>query len=356
MSQVATAEGYIPRARAGRGRAQGVLLRLADRRRGGRVLRPVPAGRSSTSFKTIPDSVSVTHHPAPVDDVGVGARSGTTTTSRRTSRTACSSRSSSSAATSSLAGLGGYAFARLQLPRPRVALPARARDADGPRSAAAHPGVRDAHELAPDRQLLRLHPHQPRHCHEPLPDAAVLPHHPEGLRGGGEARRRRLLQDVLARDAAARAARHLDARDPAVPGHVERLLLAVDPVRPGKPEPLHGAARARGAALHRTRPCGRRSAPAASSPSSPILAIFLVVPAVLRRAASSPRGSRDERARGPRSRRPRFLPELVASRARERCVRARARRRRRVDRCRARGARLRRARRPALPPRSSIAR
>ena len=42
-------------------------------------------------------------------------------------------------------------------------------------------------------------------CDEPLLHAPVLPDDPEGLRGGGEARRRRLLQDVLAGHAAARA-------------------------------------------------------------------------------------------------------------------------------------------------------
>ena len=52
-----------------------------------------------------------------------------------------------------------------------------------------------------------LHPDQPRLGGEPVLHAAVLPDHPEGLRRGGEARRRRLLQDVLARDAPARGAR-----------------------------------------------------------------------------------------------------------------------------------------------------
>ena len=130
---------------------------------------------------------------------------------------------------------------------------------------------------------------------EPLPDAPVLPDDPEGLRGGGEARRRGLLQDVLARDAAARRARARRGHDPDVPGHVERLLLAADPA-PGRRRSYTVHARARAASAPATQTHGRAdgrerdrdpAGPRSSSSSSS--------------ATSSPAsrrpGSRDEPAR-----------------------------------------------------------
>ena len=77
--------------------------------------------------------------------------------------------------------------------------------------------------------------------------------------------------------------------------------------------------------------CGRRSAPAASSRSSPSSSIFLAFQRyfVARRRLVGGEGMSARAALG--ARRPRPLPELVAARARERCARARARRRRRVD-------------------------
>ena len=112
-----------------------------------------------------------------------------------------------------LATLGGYAFARLRFPFREVLF----------LLVLATLMIPDQLRLVPiflmmidfpitdwnlDRhegglRLLRL---EPRARHESLPDAPVLPHHPEGLRGGGQARRRRLLQDLRARDAAARGA------------------------------------------------------------------------------------------------------------------------------------------------------
>src|SRR5205823_6494707 len=99
------------------------------------------------------------------------------------------------------------------------------------------------------RPFLELHPDQPRLHREPLLHAPVLPHDPARLRRSGEARRRRVLQDVLAHHAAARATCDGRARHPPVPGHMERLLLAPDPLRTGQPQPLHAPARAGGAAL-----------------------------------------------------------------------------------------------------------
>ena len=133
------------------------------------------------------------------------------------------------------------------VPGPRGAVHGRARDADDPRPASLRPGLPDpdrlpahvveprlpAGALQPDRDVLGLHPDQRGAGDEPLLDAPVLPDDPEGLRRGREARRRRLLQDVLARDASARrpGARRRD--DPDVPGDVERLLLvARDPPGP----------------------------------------------------------------------------------------------------------------------------
>ena len=78
------------------------------------------------------------------------------------------------------------------LPRTGAALRARAGDADDPRPAAPRPGLPDAERLPalplePDRHLPGLHPDQRGDRGEPLPDAAVLPHYSEGLRGGREA-------------------------------------------------------------------------------------------------------------------------------------------------------------------------
>src|SRR5262249_17640458 len=133
------------------------------------------------------------------------------------------------------------------VPRTRAAVLARAGDADGPRPAAPDPRLRAADELAPDRELLRVHRDQPRARDQSVLHAPVLPHDPEGLRGGREARRRRALQDLLEGNAAARGTGDRGAHDPAVPGHVERLLLAADHLRPGDAAPLHSAARPRAA-------------------------------------------------------------------------------------------------------------
>ena len=79
---------------------------------------------------------------------------------------------------------------------------------------------------------------------------------PEGLRGGGEARRRGLLQDLLAHHAPARRPGDRGARDPPVPGDLERLLLAADPLRAGQRAHVHDAARPRPAHASPTSRCG----------------------------------------------------------------------------------------------------
>src|SRR5439155_20104097 len=98
------------------------------------------------------------------------------------------------------------------LPPARAPLHARARDADDPGPDAPRAGLQAArglpvHALEPDRDVPGLHPDPPAVRDQPLPDAPVLPDDSEGLRGGGEARQRRLLQDLLASDAAARGTR-----------------------------------------------------------------------------------------------------------------------------------------------------
>ena len=131
-------------------------------------------------------------------------------------------------------------------------------------------------------ELHGLRPDQPGRRHEPLPDAPVLPDDPEGLRGGREARRRRLLQDVLAGDAAARGAGDRGRRDPGVPGDLERLLLAADPVRAGRPTSTPCSS-GWPSCSSPTRPCGRRSWPASLIAILPIALIFSSSSAIRRR-------------------------------------------------------------------------
>src|SRR4029077_20430855 len=109
--------------------------------------------------------------------------------------------------------------------RPRDPVLRRARDADGSGPAEARPDLRDAPEVEPDQPLRRLRAHQARARDEPVPDAAVLPDDPEGPRGGGKTRRRGVLQNLLASDAAARGTGARRRDDPRVSGCVERLLL-----------------------------------------------------------------------------------------------------------------------------------
>ncbi len=116
----------------------------------------------ATSFKTIPDSVNVVRSSRTRGRRRRGTRSGSQYDFKLYVTTASSSRSTITVLNIFLAGLGGYAFARLTLPGSRAPVLPRARDADDPRPAAADPRVRDAHELAADRELLRLHPDQPR--------------------------------------------------------------------------------------------------------------------------------------------------------------------------------------------------
>ena len=150
-----------------------------------------------------------------------------TSTSPATRPTAPSSRSRSRSRTSLLASIGGYAFARLRFPGREALF----------MLVLATLMIPDQLRLVPLFQMLttgawsrptRVHPDQARRGDEPVPDAPVLPDHPERLRGGGEARRRRLLQDVLEGDAAARRAGARRDHDPRVPGHLERVLLAAD--------------------------------------------------------------------------------------------------------------------------------
>src|SRR5262249_18750021 len=93
------------------------------------------------------------------------------------------------------------------------------------------------------RQPRRPRPHPTRLRDEPLPDASVLPHDPPRSRGGREARRGRILQDVPEGDAAPGRPGARRGRDPHLPGNVERPVLAGDPA-PG-PEPVHDSDRDR---------------------------------------------------------------------------------------------------------------
>ena len=145
------AEPLVPSARAVGGRAQGRALRRCSLAIA--LLFFVPfIWTLVTSFKTIPDSVELQLHPAPLHDVGVADgldevrlqalhpqqplprrhRHRPEHVPRRPRR---------------------LRVRPAALPGPRAPVPARARDADGPRPAAPDPRVRDAHELAPDRQL-----------------------------------------------------------------------------------------------------------------------------------------------------------------------------------------------------------
>src|SRR5947208_8907371 len=125
-----------------------------------------------------------------------------------------------------------------EVPRSRSALHARARDADDPGPAAARPDLPDARQLDSGvgraRWLARRELRQPRWGDpdparlgdESLPDASVLSHDSAGPRGGREARRCGLLQDISKGDAAPGRAGARGGRDSHVPGHLECALLA----------------------------------------------------------------------------------------------------------------------------------
>ena len=165
-----------------------------------------------------------------------------------------------------LSTLGGYAFARLRFPLREVLfllvlgtlmIPDQLRLVPVYLMMVDFP-ITDWNLVAdaPGLRLLRLE-HRARH--EPLPHAPVLPHHPQGLRGGGQARRRRLLQDLPARHAAARGAgrrrrRHPDASRGSGTSSSGRTSSWVRAARP--------TGRCRSAwrsSASSTRPCGRSS-------------------------------------------------------------------------------------------------
>ena len=165
-----------------------------------------------------------------------------------------------------------------EVPRSRGALHARARDADDPRPAPAGPDLPHARQLdsglgrtprvaqREPRQPQRRDPDPARLGHEPLPDASVLPDDSARSRGGGEARRCGLLQDVSQGDAAPGGPSASSRRDSDVPGHVERLVLA-GCLAAGQ-DAVHDSNRHCELPSARTRPIGRRSWRQASSRSS----------------------------------------------------------------------------------------
>ena len=111
-----------PRRGAAIARSSSTLL-VADR---AALLRAVPLDALDV-VQDDPRQRRLRADPAPLDDGGLREASGRSTTSCATSGTAWCSPSWSRSRTSCSRGLGGYAFARLRFPRPRAALPARAR-------------------------------------------------------------------------------------------------------------------------------------------------------------------------------------------------------------------------------------
>ena len=233
-----------------------------------------------TSFKTLPDAVRLTFIPQPftldawhyvfekldpsifrlfLNSAGAGADDHALQPDPRQPR--------------------GLCVRAVAVPRPGDPLHRRPRHADGSRPAPARAGLPVAQCPRADPRLRAVPRGRPRHGghgREHLPDAPVLPVDPTRHRGSGTDRRSGLLHDVLAGHAPARHPGALGGRHPPVPGHLERVLLAVDPA-PG-PGLLHRSDRPhvlpRRRRLHDELPsvdgccCSRDAARRSSSTSS----------------------------------------------------------------------------------------
>ena len=129
-----------------------------------------------------------------------------------------------------LGSMAGYAFARLRFPGREILFLIVLATLMIPDQLRLVPVYLMFNTLGLTRGIApvrRRHPGPRDLRDEHLPDASVLPVDPARARGGGPDRRRRLLHDVLAGDAAAGRTGPRGGGDPPVPGHVEQLLLAV---------------------------------------------------------------------------------------------------------------------------------
>ena len=185
-----------------------------------------------TSFKTLPDSVQLTFIPDPFTLDGL-ADYVFNELDPSLPRLFLNSALIAGAVTLTnlvLGSIAGYAFARLRFPGREVLFLLVLATLMIPDQLRLVPIYLILNGAGPDARAIaavrRRGPRPGDLRDEHLPDAPVLPVDPARARGGGQDRRRRLLHDVLAGDAAARRPGPRGGRDPPVPGHVERLLLA----------------------------------------------------------------------------------------------------------------------------------